>query len=259
VRLQSKVLLLVADNTAVGQTSHSGIPSNEAAIALECAREGASIAIAAKNRDAAEALARLVEEQGGKAHAVVLETLRLEDFERAVASAVATFGKVDLLINLIGAVDQSNVLDLSVDAFDKGLHENVEAQFLGIKAVLPQMIKAGGGGIVNISSVSAIRCGGAGIGYETGKAALLAMTRNVAVSAAPMNVRINSILPGVFDSAAFRAAAGDRAEAFGARVPMHRLGSPQEFAKAIVFFLSDDASYITGATLVVDGGLSIPV
>ena len=259
MRLRDRVLLLVADDSAGIRTPQSEVLSNEEAIALECAREGAKIVVVAQRHDTAAAIAAAVEAEGGAAHPVNLEGLRLEDFERAVGSAVNKFAKVDLLVNLIGSVDQSNVLDLDVDAFDKNLRENVSGQFLAIKTALPYMIKTGGGAIVLVSSLSALRCGGAGIGYETGKSALLAMTRNVAVAFAPRNIRVNSILPGVLDSAAFRAAAGDRVGAFGARVPMKRLGSPKEFAKAIAFLLSEDASYITGTSLVLDGGFGISI
>lgn len=258
MRLEGKVLLLLADDSGE-KAPPSGFVSNEHAIALECAREGAAVMIASIEGAVAGGIRDAVAKEGGKAASTTCDVRDEQSCRDAVRAAVARFGGLHLLVNTVGVADMSNVLDLSREAFATGLSLNVTGHFLGLKAAIPEIARAGGGAVVNVSSLSALRSGGAGIGYESGKAGLLAMTRHTAVSAAAQNIRVNSVLPGVIDSSAFRALVGDSANTFAGRIPLGRLGTPWDFAKAIAFLLSEDASYVTGATLLVDGGMSIGV
>src|SRR5579862_4050574 len=127
--------------------------------------------------------------------------------------------------------------------------------FLMMRYAVPEIAKAGGGAIVNVSSLAAMRSNSQ-ISYEATKAALLGLSRSAAVSHARDNIRVNTILPGLIDSSMVRRLVGDRESTVAPRIPMRRQGTPWEIANAIVFLLSDDASYITGTELIVDGGLA---
>jgi NAD(P)-dependent dehydrogenase (short-subunit alcohol dehydrogenase family) len=123
-----------------------------------------------------------------------------------------------------------------------------------MRYAIPEMIRAGGGAVVNISSVSAIR--GGGVSYATSKAALSGLSRAVALAEARNGIRVNTVLPGAIDSAMIRRLAGDREAQVSPHIPIGRQGTPWEVAKAVVFLLSDDASYITAVDLLVDGGVA---
>ncbi|MGB6563256.1 MAG: SDR family oxidoreductase, partial [Candidatus Binataceae bacterium] len=168
---------------------------------------------------------------------------------------VRAFGKLNLLVNNVGIAIGGRLLETTTEQFDTMSNVNVRGQFLMMKYAVPEMAKAGGGAIVNVSSLAAIRTG-SGLPYETTKAALLGLTRSVAVTHARDKIRVNTILPGLINSSMVRRLVGDREERVAPRIPMRRQGTPWEIAKAIVFLLSDDASYITGTELIVDGGLS---
>ena len=174
----------------------------------------------------------------------------------AVGAAKTVFGGLHLLVNMVGDPDMKVIDDLEAHEFEGLMRSHLLGNFLLMKASLPAMAEAGGGAIVTISSLSAIRTGGAGLAYETAKAGLLAMTRNVALSAAASGIRVNAVLPGALDSAAFRHFAGPAAEGFAQRVPLGRLGAPADLARAVVFLLSDDAAFITAGGLLVDGGMA---
>lgn len=132
---------------------------------------------------------------------------------------------------------------------------NLRSHFLTMRYAAPEIAKAGGGAIVNVSSMAALRSNSL-IPYEATKAALLGLSRSAAMTLARDKIRVNTILPGLINSTMVRRAIGDREAAVAPRIPMRRQGTPWEIAKAIVFLLSEDASYITATELIVDGGLS---
>jgi len=256
-KLAGKTALIVGEFAPFGAGSAvTGVVSNEWAIALECAREGAAVMVADKDPDVADAVATALRDEGHRADAVACDVTDAAQCQAAVAATVARFGALNLLVNTVGAVDLKTIDQITAEEFEKALRVNVLGQFHVMKPAVVAMRAAGSGAIVNISSLSAIRTGGAGIGYETTKAALLALARNVALSEAGANIRVNSLLPGVLDSASFRQMVGPDTSSFAERVPVRRLGTPWEFAKAVTFLLSDEASYITAASLLLDGGMA---
>lgn len=257
-RLKGKVALVMGGGSdgppARGEQLAIG---NGRAAAMQCAREGAAVVVADRRLAAADDTAKAIREEGHRAEAVACDVSNGDQCKLAVATAVQKFGALHLLVNNVGIADMGPAMDASEDEFARVMLVNVRGQFLAIKHALPEMKRAGGGAIVNVSSLNAlISGGGAGVAYETSKAALLGLTRNVAVSAAAINVRVNTVLPGIIDSTMLRRYVGDQPVDFSARIPCRRLGSPWEVAKAIVFLLSEDASYITGTELVVDGGVA---
>jgi NAD(P)-dependent dehydrogenase (short-subunit alcohol dehydrogenase family) len=158
------------------------------------------------------------------------------------------------MVNNVGIAIGGALLHTATEQFDRMYTVNLRGQFLTMRYAVPEIIKAGGGAIVNVSSLSAVMAG-AGIAYEATKAALLGLSRSAAVRYARDHVRVNTILPGLINSSMVRREIGDREARVAPRIPLGRQGTPWEIATAIVFLLSDDASYITGTELIVDGGL----
>lgn len=265
-RLRGRVVLVAGGGSEGPAAEPGGLAvGNGRATALLCAREGAAVVVADHRLAAAEETVAALHAEGWPAAAVACDVADPEQCRAAVDAAVATFGRLQLLVNNVGIGDSSGAADTPVEVFDHGLRVNVRGHFLMIKHALPAMAAAGGGAIVNVSSLNARRSG-AGVAYETSKAALRGLTRNVALSGGPLNVRANAVLPGVVDSPLLRRTASEHgldADAvlagLSARIPLGRPGSPWEVARAVVFLLSDDAAYITGTELVVDGGLDVPM
>ena len=255
-RLDGKVALIVgggADGPPnAGETLSIG---NGRATALLCAREGAAVMVADRAEALAGETAAAIRAEGGRASSVAADVTLEDDCRRACEAAVRAFGKLDLLVNNVGIAIGGRLLETTIEQFDTMSKVNVRGQFLMMKYAVPEMAKAGGGAIVNVSSLAAIRTG-SGLPYETTKAALLGLTRSVAVTHARDKIRVNTILPGLINSSMVRRLVGDREDRVAPRIPMRRQGTPWEIAKAIVFLLSDEASYITGTELIVDGGLS---
>lgn len=255
-RLDGKVALIVgggADGPPnKGETLSIG---NGRATAIICAREGAAVMVADRSEALAGETAAAIRAEGGRADSIAADVSREDDCRHACEAAVRAFGKLNLLVNNVGIAIGGRLLETTTEQFDTMADVNVRGQFLMMKYAVPEIAKTGGGAIVNVSSLAALRTG-SGLPYETTKAALLGMTRSVAVTHARDNIRVNTILPGLINSSMVRRLVGDREERVAPRIPMRRQGTPWEIAKAIVFLLSDDASYITGTELIVDGGLS---
>ena len=255
-RLDGKVALIVgggADGPPnKGETLSIG---NGRATAIICAREGAAVMVADRSEALAGETAAAIRAEGGRADSIAADVSREDDCRHACEAAVRAFGKLNLLVNNVGIAIGGRLLETTTEQFDTMAGVNVRGQFLMMKYAVPEIAKTGGGAIVNVSSLAALRTG-SGLPYETTKAALLGMTRSVAVTHARDNIRVNTILPGLINSSMVRRLVGDREERVAPRIPMRRQGTPWEIAKAIVFLLSDDASYITGTELIVDGGLS---
>ncbi|MGH7949040.1 MAG: SDR family NAD(P)-dependent oxidoreductase [Candidatus Binataceae bacterium] len=229
---------------------------NGRATAILCAREGARVMVADRKLELAEETAAAIRAEGGEARAIATDVSMEDECRRAVEATVREFGALHLLVNNVGIALGGRLLETSTVHFDTMLDVNVRGHFFMMKYAVPEMAKAGGGAIVNVSSLAALRSNQA-ISYEATKAALLGLSRSAANSHARDNIRVNTILPGLINSSMVRRLIGDREAQVAPRVPMRRQGTPWEIASAIVFLLSDDASYITGTELIVDGGLSI--
>ena len=257
-RLTDKIALIMGGGAdgppAPGETLAIGIGR---AIAMTCAREGATVVVADRNLASAEQTAEAIRDEGGTALAVACDVLEAGQCGAAVDAAVARFGALHLLVNNVATADMTPITAASDDEFDLVQRVNVRGQYLAIKAAMPAIEAAGGGAIVNISSLNALRAGeGAGVSYVTSKAAIIGLTRSVAYTAAPLNIRVNAVLPGIIDSTMLRRFVGDAEIDFASGIPCRRMGTPWDVAKAVAFLLSEDASYIMGTELLVDGGVT---
>lgn len=230
--------------------------------AIRFAARGASVVVnyVSSEQDARETLS-LIESEGGTAMICQANVSKVEDAERLVATAAAAYGRVDVLINNAGAtsfVPYADLDALTPEVWERIYSVNVFGAFYCSRAAAKEMKKNGGGSIVNNASLSGHRTVGSSIPYATSKAAVLHLTRCLAVTLGP-DVRVNSVTPGyISDSRWSKGRENFDAEAFNAKTasitPMKRTGSVEDIAKAMVFLASDEATFITGTDLRVDGG-----
>ncbi len=228
------------------------------------ARDGANVVIAARGEKDGNEAVEIIKSEGGKALFVPCDVSKAKDCENVVNKAVETFGGVDVLVNNAGIVIlDTTALTTTEEDWDKTLDINLKGSFLMSKYAIPYMLKAGKGAIVNVSSIYGIVGGYGAVPYAAAKGGMVQMTRAMAIDHAQQNIRINCICPGSIDSPMMKGEweviGGDEAELrkmFGAKHPMNRISQPEEQANAIFFLASDDASFITGAILPVDGGRS---
>ena len=199
-----------------------------------------------------------IAEAGGESMVVMLDVSKEDQWETSVAAVVAQFGKLDILVNNAG-ISGSGERDLgSTESWDRLMDINAKSVFLGMKHAIPEMERAGGGAIVNISSISGF-VGQEAIhpGYNASKGAVRLVTKAAAVQHAKIGIRVNSVHPGMMPPMLTSFQRGDpNREAMNAAVPMGREGEPIEVANAVLFLASDEASYITGTELLVDGGFT---
>jgi cyclopentanol dehydrogenase len=222
------------------------------------AREGAKILFGDLLDAEGKALEADIRAAGGAAAYEHLDVTREEDWRRIVAAAVGTHGRLDILVNNAGIViPRVPVEERSVEDWDRVMGVNVKGVFLGTKHAIPAMRRAGGGSIVNIASIAAL--GQAGIqesSYATSKGAVRVFTRVVASQYAKDKIRCNALFPGPTDTGMLRTFLPDP-EALQRRlqrVPLGRLGRPEEIVAGVVFLASDESSFATGTELVIDGG-----
>ena len=247
MRLEGKVALVTGGANGMG--------------AEECrlfAREGAKVAIGDILEDQGRQVEAEIVEAGGEAMFVNLNVADEASWESAVAAIAARFGKLDVLVNNAGISGSGETDFRSTDAWDRLMNINARGVFLGIKHAIPEMQRAGGGAIVNISSISGI-VGQESVhpGYNASKGAVRLLTKSAAVQHAADHIRVNSVHPGMMPPMLTSFQRGDaRRERLVNDVPMAREGRPIEVANAVLFLASDEASYITGTELIVDGGFT---
>ena len=240
---------------------------NGKAAAVLFAREGAKVLAVDIDAGAAEETRAVIEGEGGECAAVAADVTDDSAVAAAVGTAVRLFGRIDVLHNNVGIVVGGGPADVSPEDWERGAAVNLRSVFLTTRHVLPHMRAGGGGAIVNVSSIAANRWMGVPYAsYAATKAALLGLSRNIALQYAPEGIRCNCILPGIVDTPLLRAMlaevypAGDLPDRIASRnrqIPMRRMGDAWDVAHAALYLASDEAKYVTGAELVVDGGLSV--
>jgi 3alpha(or 20beta)-hydroxysteroid dehydrogenase len=243
-RLEGKVAIVTGASRGMG-----------AEIARRFAAEGARVVVADVLDDAGRAVAG---DLGSASRYVHLDVTREGDWEDGVKAAVAAFGRLDVLVNNAGVVRTSALAETSLEDYRAVTEVNQTGVFLGMRAVVGAMTRAGGGSIVNLSSIDGIVGMPHVIAYVASKFAVRGMTKAAALELAPRGIRVNSIHPGYIETPMLARddAQRDRLAAFCERtVPIARLGRTSEIASAAVFLASDESSYCTGSELVADGGV----
>jgi NAD(P)-dependent dehydrogenase (short-subunit alcohol dehydrogenase family) len=227
---------------------------NGRAIALLCAREGAAVACVDKVESAAAQTRDQIVREGGSACLIVADVSREQDCDRVVADAIRDLRKIDGVVLNVGIGVGRGLAGTSAEQWNQVFAVNLRAHFLIARAVLPLLNT--GSSIVFVSSVAGIRPGTNVPAYDASKAGLGGLCRHVALEGSRRGVRANIIAPGLIDTPLGRAASRGRPSRAKTSIPLGRQGTAWEVAYAAVFLLSSEASYISGQTLVVDGGLS---
>jgi NAD(P)-dependent dehydrogenase (short-subunit alcohol dehydrogenase family) len=259
-RLQDKVALVV------GAGSVGPGWGNGKATAVLFARQGARVWAVDIAPAAVQETVRIIQSEGGTARPYVADVTDGRAVEELVAACLGAFGRIDVLFNNVGGSEPGGPVELSEEAWDRQMDHNLRYVYLTCKHVLPVMERQGSGAIVNMSSIAALRHFGPDLAaYAAAKAAVIQFTRVVAVKYAAKGIRLNTIVPGLMHTPlveqrlARQWAGGDAEGLVRARhqkPPMGRMGDAWDVAHAALFLASDEAKYITGTELVVDGGLS---
>jgi hypothetical protein len=236
------------------------------AVARRLASEGARVLIADYDEPAGRANAQRIVEAGGQAIASRVDVSSSADIRRMVQEALDRWTRVDILVqNAFSVVNMESqiygdAVSVPEDLWDAGMAVLAKAIYLGAKSVVPVMRRQGGGAIVNLGSVHSVLQEWNNLVYETGKAAVLAMTRQMAIQYGPDNIRVNAVGPGHILTEGLKSMWAKNPtglQFFEQTYPLRRSGTPEEAAAAIAFLCSDDASFVTGAMLMVDGGLTV--
>ena len=227
------------------------------AIALAFAREGARVAVADTLVAEGRGVARLIRERGGSSAAWRTDVSRKADVDRLLERALARFGQLDILVNNAGIAREAPALEIDENAWDTVLAINLKGAFLCMQAAARHWVQSGSTGtIVNISSIGAERVGGQNVHYAASKGGLKALSRGMAVELAPHGIRVNVVGPGSIPTSIMGRdwADSNLVDSINARIPIGRMGRPDEVAEAVLFLASENASYITGQSLYVEGG-----
>ncbi len=262
-RLDGKVALVIGAG-AVGPGWGNG-----RAIAARFVEEGATVVGTDLDDDALALTRGMIEARVGDGdgfQGLVADATDSDDLDRAIAAAAEQRGRIDVLVNNVGGSAPGDAVSMADEVWDAQMERNLAYVFKSMKRVIPMMVEQGGGAVVNLASIAALRFFGVDVAaYAAAKAGLIHLSKVTAVKYAPQHVRINTVIPGLMNTPLVKARlAGERAsgdaerliEARHRQVPMGHMGDAFDVANAVLFLASDEAKYITATELVVDGGLS---
>ena len=248
-KLDGRVAIVTAGGAGIG-----------AATVRRFAREGAAVVIADLSGTRAKAVTEEVKAAGGRATFIKMDASDPEAIQATVKLAIDSYGRLDVLFNNAGMAEVALVHDTTLESWNRVMAVTLTSTFLGIKYAVPIMRKQGGGAIVNTASISGTRGDYGMASYNAAKAGVINLTRAAALENAKHKIRVNCVCPGGINTRVAEVLGGDRAEEFrrtmGAIHPVGRMGEPEEIANMATFLASDEASFITGASFVVDGGVT---
>lgn len=242
-RLHGKVSIVTGAARGIGK-----------ATAILFAKEGGNVVLAdvlEEGRDVADSVNRMI----GRDAAIFVKTdvSRDEDVKNLVEVTLERFGKIDVLVNNAGVGHFKDIMETSVDEWDRVINVNLKGAFLCCKYVVPHMVRAGGGSIINVSSVVGVRGGERCVAYAASKAGIIGLTKALATDLMKYNIRVNAVAPRAIETQMMYEYKGEELTERLKKYPFGRLGKPEEVANAILFLASDEASYIVGEVLVVGG------
>lgn len=251
-------VLRLKDKVAIISGAGSSRPGmgNGKATAILFAREGAKVIAVDRNLKAAEETVGLIVGESGEAMAIQADVTRESEAKKVIDATIANYGKLDILFNNVGIGLGGSGLKVTEEEWDAVMDTNLKSILFMCKYAVPQMKKVGGGAIVNNASMAAFYSHRI-YAYATSKAGVMALTRSLAAGLAKDNIRVNCVAPGFIATPMVQPIMNEKRERnVEERVPMRRHGKAEEVAYAVLFLASDEASYITGQTICVDGGLS---
>ena len=246
MRLRDRVAIITGSGGSIGGVT-----------ARRFAREGAKVVVTDINVEGGQGTVKDIKDNGGEAVFVEADISKVVECEKIIRSAVDVFGRVDVLFNNAGLDLTKSMHEYIEEDYDKMVDVHLKGSFFCIRYVLPEMMKQGGGSIINMGSIAALSGFMKSAAYCAAKGALVNLTRYVALEYAPYNIRCNCICPGVVATEMmkrFTEQFPDLAQRSIANHPMGRLAKPEEIADAVVFLASDESTFITGVSLSVDGG-----
>ena len=245
-RLDGKVAFLAGASSGIGR-----------ATVKRFAAEGATVVFCARRAELIDSLSREIESAGGKGKGIVLDISDLDAYIGALEQTATTYGKLDIFVHNAMYGSFRMLDDTDIEEWRANFRVNADAAFVATMAAIRLMAPHGGGSIVNIATIAAVRSV-PGLGaYAASKAALISMSETAALEAAASNVRVNIVIPGVIDTESMRGSFGNDpniAAHAAQQIPLGRFGTPDELANGVLFLASDEASYITGHSLLIDGG-----
>jgi len=248
MELKGKVAIITGARRGMGK-SH----------ALKLAGAGAKVVVSDISQEECQKVVDEIQKNGGEAIAVKCDVTKREEVENMVRAAVGKWGKVDILVNNAGICQFKPFLELTEEEWDRTLDINLKGYFLCAQACAKEMVKQKSGAIVNIASIvmGQMGKGMAGLAhYSASKGGIVALTKTLALELAPYNIRVNAIAPGTIDTPMVASAKTDpkMLEATLNMIPLHRMGKPEEVSNLVLFLASEASSYMTGSTVVIDGG-----
>jgi len=249
-RLDGKVAIITGSGSGMGRVE-----------AVLFAKEGARVAVVDVIPEKGEETVKLVKEAGGEAIFIKTDVSRAADVEKMVSTVVKTYGKLDIMVNGAAiAPEEGSTVELSEETFDKTIAINLKGVWLGMKYGIPAMIKSGGGAIVNFASISGVRALPTIPSYCASKGGVVSMSMVAALENAAHNIRVNCVAPGpISTQMVLDQWPDEQIRHFSEMTALGRLGKPEEIARIVLFLVSDDSFWITGQTLVADGGLTVRI
>lgn len=248
MRLKDKIAIVTGAGSGNGRQ-----------IALELAKEGATIAIINRTKESGDKTLSMIKEQGGKGISIKGDVSDAKVFKEAISKVVEEYGRIDILVNNAGIFDgQETFPTTDEESFDKIINVNLKGVFLGTKYALENMMKNKYGVIINIASVAGLRGGLASPAYTASKHGIIGLTGDTATKHGPDGIRAIAVCPGMIETSMTKEMLEDPSEQTKAiidGIPLKRVGQPEEIGKLVAFLASDDAKYINGTTIVIDGGM----
>lgn len=243
MRLKNKVAIITGGGGDIGR-----------ATAVRFAKEGAKVVVADVREEAARKTAAIIEENGGEAEHIRCDMTKAGEVKNMVDRAIGVFGRIDIFFNNAGVNSEEKKLpDVSIEEWEKVMDINITGVFLGMKYVIPKM--EAGSSIVNTASIAGIKGQKLVSAYSASKSGVMALTRTAATEFGRKNIRVNAIAPGITDTNMVEDwKKTDKWPILSTANALKRIGKPEEIANAVLFLASDEASFITGETLIIDGG-----